>query len=211
MQTAPLRSLLVIPRSPWTRLFDIAVASLVLLFVSPIILIAAIAVRLTSPGPAFFRQERMGRWGRTFTIYKLRSMYQDADKRKQEVLELNEQTGPVFKCAKDPRITPLGRLLRRTSIDELPQLWNVLKGDMSIVGPRPPLPSEVKEYQPWQLRRLEMQSGLTCIWQVSGRSEIKFEDWVRLDIRYGRMKSLWFDLRLLARTLPAVLTGRGAT
>lgn len=211
IEIAPLRSVFFVRRSLLTRLMDIAVASMALVLVSPILLLAAIAVKLSSPGPVLFRQRRVGQWGQEFTLFKLRSMTFDAERRKQEVLALNEQEGPVFKCKADPRITPVGRFLRKTSIDELPQLWNVLKGEMTLVGPRPPLQSEVDYYEPWQRRRLEMRSGLTCIWQVSGRSSILFNDWVRLDLRYARRKSFWFDLLLLARTIPAVLTGRGAT
>ena len=209
-EVASLRSALLIRRSPLTRLLDILVASVALLILSPVILLAALAVKLTSPGPALFSQARLGQGGRPFTFYKLRSMCADAPARKKDVLALNEQDGPVFKATFDPRITPVGRFLRKTSIDELPQLWNVLKGDMSLVGPRPPLPEEVAEYEPWQRRRLDLRGGLTCIWQVSGRSKIQFDDWVRLDLLYGKKADLWLDLAILARTVPAVLTGRGA-
>lgn len=209
-EVTPLHPALLVRRSFLVRLLDIVVSGVALVLLSPLILAAALAVRLSSPGPAFFRQQRMGQGGRTFTFYKLRSMCADAEARKKDVLALNEQEGPVFKATCDPRITPVGRILRKTSIDELPQLWNVLKGDMSLVGPRPPLPDEVAEYEPWQRRRLDLRGGLTCFWQISGRSKIQFDDWVRLDLLYGRRASLWLDLKILALTVPAVLSGRGA-
>lgn len=205
-----LQSLLLARTSPLKRCVDILGASLALALLSPVMLTAALAVKLTSPGPILFRQQRAGLGGRAFAFYKFRSMCVDAEQRKQELLGRNEQTGPVFKIASDPRITRVGRFLRRTSIDELPQLWNVLKGDMSLVGPRPPILSEVKDYERWQRRRLEIKGGLTCIWQVSGRSSILFNDWVRLDLRYVEQASALTDASLLARTLPAVLTCRGA-
>ncbi len=210
VEVQPLQTLLLVRTSPVKRCFDIAGSATALLLLSPVMLAAALAVKLSSPGPVLFRQQRAGLGGRPFTFYKFRSMTADAEARKQELLARNEQTGPVFKIAADPRITPVGRFLRRTSIDELPQLWNVLRGDMSLVGPRPPILSEVKDYERWQRRRLEIAGGLTCIWQVSGRSSILFNDWVRLDLRYVQQASPWTDLRLLARTIPAVLTCRGA-
>ncbi len=210
LEVQPLQSLLLVRTSPLKRCVDIAGASLALLALSPVLLAAAVAVKLTSPGPVLFRQQRAGLGGRPFTFYKFRSMTADAEARKKDLLAHNEQTGPVFKIAADPRITRVGRILRRTSIDELPQLWNVLRGDMSLVGPRPPILAEVKDYERWQRRRLEIAGGLTCIWQVSGRSSILFNDWVRLDLRYVEQSSAWTDLRLLARTIPAVVTCRGA-
>ena len=185
-----------------------AVSALVLL--SPVMALTALAVWLTSPGPVLFTQPRVGKDGRVFTFWKFRTMTVGAAERKLELLQQNEQTRPVFKMTQDPRITPLGRLLRKTSLDELPQFWNVLKGDMSLVGPRPPTLDEVQEYERWHLRRLELTPGLTCIWQVSGRSLIGFADWVRMDLQYAERRSVLVDLMLLARTIPAVLSGRGA-
>jgi len=205
-----LQSVLLVHSSPLKRTIDVAGAATALVVLSPVMLAAALAVKLTSPGPVFFRQQRAGLGGRPFSFYKFRSMCVDAEQRKQALLAKNEQTGPVFKIAADPRITPVGRFLRRTSIDELPQLWNVLTGDMSLVGPRPPIVAEVANYERWQRRRLEIKGGLTCIWQVSGRSSILFNDWVRLDLRYVEQASLGADVSLLARTIPAVLTCRGA-
>lgn len=191
-------------------MLDIIGAVVGLIALSPVMASAAVAVKVTSPGPIFFSQQRAGEMGRPFAFYKFRTMAVDAEQRKKELLALNEQSGPVFKIAHDPRITPVGRILRKASIDELPQLWNVLIGDMSIVGPRPPISAEVAEYEPWQRRRLEIRGGLTCIWQVSGRSAIKFDDWVRLDLRYTKNNSFRQDLVILLKTIPAVLTGRGA-
>jgi len=210
IEAQPLQSLLLVRPSRLKRCVDVIGAGVALALLSPVMLAAALAVKLSSPGPVLFRQQRAGLGGRAFTFYKFRSMCVDAEARKQALLDKNEQTGPVFKIAADPRITPIGRLLRRTSIDELPQLWNVLRGDMSLVGPRPPILAEVQSYEHWQRRRLEITGGLTCIWQVSGRSSILFNDWVRLDLRYVQQSSAWTDLRLLARTIPAVLTCRGA-
>ncbi len=206
----PLRSVFVTRTSRAKRTLDILGAVIGLIALSPVMASAAVAVKVSSPGPIFFSQQRAGEMGRPFAFYKFRTMSVDAEQRKQELLALNEQSGPVFKIAHDPRITPVGRILRKASIDELPQLWNVLIGDMSIVGPRPPISAEVAEYEPWQRRRLEIRGGLTCIWQVSGRSAIKFDDWVRLDLRYAKNNSFRQDLVILLKTIPAVLTGRGA-
>jgi len=189
---------------------DVVAASTGLILVSPLLLLAGVAIKCTSPGPMFFRQKRLGQGGREFNFIKLRTMCADAEARKRDLLGLNEQSGPVFKVTRDPRITPVGRILRKTSIDELPQLWNVLKGDMTFVGPRPPLPNEVAEYERWQRRRLDIAGGLTCIWQISGRSQVQFDDWVRMDLRYARGSNWWLDLKILALTVPAVVTGRGA-
>lgn len=210
VECGALQNMLLVHSSPLKRAIDVVGAATALVVLSPVMLGAALAVKLTSPGPVFFRQQRAGLGGRPFAFYKFRSMCVDAEARKQELLAKNEQTGPVFKIAADPRITPVGRFLRRTSIDELPQLWNVLTGDMSLVGPRPPIVAEVANYERWQRRRLEIKGGLTCIWQVSGRSSILFNDWVRLDLRYVEQASLGADVSLLARTIPAVLTCRGA-
>jgi lipopolysaccharide/colanic/teichoic acid biosynthesis glycosyltransferase len=205
-----LAEIVVAPLPFWKRVMDIVGASLALLLLWPLFLLAAIAIKLDSRGPIFFRQPRVGAGGRVFDFFKLRTMHVGSDEKKSELREHNEQSGPVFKMRADPRITRVGRLLRRSSIDELPQFWNVLKGDMSLVGPRPPTPDEVTEYEPWQLRRLLLTPGITCLWQVSGRSEIGFVDWVRLDLRYAQRRSPGLDLALLAKTLPAVLSGRGA-
>jgi lipopolysaccharide/colanic/teichoic acid biosynthesis glycosyltransferase len=159
----------------------------------------------------FFRHDRCGLNGRRFEMFKLRTMDPGAEARQADLLDLNEMDGPVFKIRNDPRITPAGRWLRKSSIDELPQLLNILAGDMSLVGPRPPIPAEVADYEPDQLGRLSMRPGLTCLWQISGRNEIGFEDWVKLDLKYVREWSLWRDLTILAATVPAVLTGRGAS
>ncbi len=192
------------------RAVDIAGATLALAVLSPLMLVAACAVRLTSAGPAIFSQQRLGRNGRLFELLKFRSMYRDAESRKAELAHRNEVSGPVFKIRRDPRITPLGRWLRRFSIDELPQLWNVLRGDMSLVGPRPPLADEVKRYARWQKRRLSMKPGITCLWQVNGRSHVPFEEWMRLDLEYIDNWSLALDLKILLRTVPAVVLARGA-
>jgi exopolysaccharide biosynthesis polyprenyl glycosylphosphotransferase len=192
------------------RCLDIAVSACALVILSPVFVVAALAVKLTSPGPILFRQERVGLMGRRFQMLKFRSMVANADALKAQLLQRNEQSGPVFKMREDPRVTPLGRFLRKYSIDELPQLVNVFRGDMSLVGPRPPLPSEVARYQAWQLRRLSVRPGLTCVWQVSGRSEVSFQDWMLLDMRYIDHWSFVGDLSLIVRTIPVVLTGRGA-
>jgi exopolysaccharide biosynthesis polyprenyl glycosylphosphotransferase len=198
------RSLLVIKRG-----IDIAGALVGLAVAVPVIGIAALAIRCTSRGPIFFRQIRCGLYGRPFAMIKLRTMVVDAEARQKDVLYLNEMGGPVFKIENDPRITPVGRWLRAFSIDELPQLWNILMGDMSLVGPRPPIPSEVAQYQTSERRRLSMRPGLTCLWQVSGRNRIGFDDWVKLDLQYIDSWSLSNDLRILLLTVPAVLSGGG--
>jgi exopolysaccharide biosynthesis polyprenyl glycosylphosphotransferase len=192
------------------RLLDLVGAVLLLALCSPIMLLAAALVRLQDGGPVLFTQERVGRFGRRFTMYKFRSMVLDAERDRAALAHLNEMDGPVFKSASDPRITRVGRWLRRTSIDELPQLINVLRGEMSLVGPRPPLPDEVASYQRWQRRRLSVRPGLTCIWQVSGRNQLDFDTWIRLDLEYIDNWSLLLDIKLLLRTIPVVLTGYGA-
>ena len=198
------RSQLVVKRA-----FDAVVAAILLVLASPVIAIAALAVKRSSPGPVFFRQVRCGLHGRRFEMLKLRTMVADAEARRAEILELNEMDGPVFKVKNDPRITPVGRILRRWSIDELPQLWNVLVGDMSLVGPRPPIPSEVVQYETSDRRRLSMRPGLTCIWQVEGRNSIGFDQWVKLDLLYIDTWSILLDLKILLKTIPAVLRGSG--
>lgn len=193
------------------RIFDTLLAATVLLVLSPLFILIAMTIKLTSPGPVFFRQERVGVHGRRFTLLKFRSMVQDAEQRQQDLLALNEVSGPVFKMSRDPRITPVGRWLRKLSLDELPQLINVLRWEMSLVGPRPPLPHEVKQYQQWQRRRLSMPPGLTGLWQISGRNQVDFETWMRLDLAYIDNWSLGLDLKILAKTVPAVFSGRGAS
>jgi exopolysaccharide biosynthesis polyprenyl glycosylphosphotransferase len=193
------------------RAFDIVTSALALLLLSPLMIVTAVLVKGTSPGPVLFRQERIGLLGRRFHMLKFRSMVANAEELRAGLLAQNEQSGPVFKMKHDPRITPLGRFLRKYSIDELPQLVNVLRGDMSIVGPRPPLPEEVAHYEAWQRRRLSVRPGLTCVWQVAGRSEISFQDWMLLDMRYIDHWSFVRDVDLILRTVPAVLRGRGAS
>jgi lipopolysaccharide/colanic/teichoic acid biosynthesis glycosyltransferase len=193
------------------RTLDILLAGPLFILLLPIFGLLVLAIRLESPGPALFKQTRVGRWGQIFTMYKFRSMYMDAEARKAELLAENEMSGGVtFKMQRDPRITRIGRFIRKASIDELPQLWNVIKGDMSLVGPRPPVPAEVDEYSLSDRRRLEVTPGITCIWQVSGRSDIPFPEQVELDVRYIESQSLLTDLKLLWQTVPAVLFGRGA-
>lgn len=192
------------------RTFDVTVGTLLLVGLAPLMLVTAFLVGTTSSGPAIFRQQRCGRAGGKFTCYKFRTMIKGASLLKPSLLSDNETTGPVFKMRNDPRITPLGRVLRKTSIDELPQLLNVVRGDMSFVGPRPALPEEVAAYTPRDRVRLSVAPGITCLWQVSGRSNIGFEQWVNLDLEYVSKRSFWFDIWLLARTIPAVVTGRGA-
>ena len=185
-----------------------AVFAIILL--SPVLLLVALLVKLSSPGPVIYSQERSGLNGRRFMVHKFRTMVADAEKLRDSLDELNEMDGPVFKIKDDPRITPIGRFLRKTSLDELPQLFNILKGDMSLVGPRPPIPSEVEQYLPCQRRRLSMKPGLTCIWQVSSRrNDIPFEKWMRMDLKYIDNWCLLLDLKLLLRTLSTVLLGSG--
>ena len=174
------------------------------------LLTGALLVKITSPGPVIFAQPRAGRGGRPFQFYKLRSMYQDAEERKNALRLVNEKDGPIFKIKNDPRITPVGKVIRKFSIDELPQLFNVLKGDMTLVGPRPPVLDEVKEYETWQRQRLDITGGITCIWQVSGRSEVTFREWMRMDVRYRKQRSLKLDLKLICKTFGAVFSGKGA-
>jgi len=199
---------------PWKlgvkRSLDVAVSGLALILLAPLFLVVGALVRLTSRGPVFFVQRRVGRDGRPFSMVKFRSMYRDAHGRRDEHVDLNMHRGPIFKAKDDPRITPVGRLLRRLSIDELPQLVNVLMGEMSLVGPRPCLPEEFRAYGERELQRLLVKPGITCIWQVSGRSDVDFDTWVDMDLRYIASWSLLLDFRLLALTLPAVVSGRGA-
>ena len=192
------------------RAVELVLAGLLLLLLSPVLLAIAIAIKLDSPGPVLFRQLRCGLHGRPFTFLKFRSMRVDAEALKKQLAPYNEMDGPAFKMTNDPRVTPLGRFLRRTSLDELPQLWNIIRGDMSVVGPRPAVLEEVRQYEPWQRRRLSMKPGLTCLWQVNGRNELTFEEWMRLDLEYIDNWSLWLDVKIAFKTIPAVLLGRGA-
>jgi lipopolysaccharide/colanic/teichoic acid biosynthesis glycosyltransferase len=192
------------------RALDLAVSLLVLPFLMPIMLIAAIAIKIDSPGPILFKQTRVGKWGRLFTCYKFRSMFIDAEARKAELMHLNEADAIVFKIAKDPRITRVGRIIRKLSIDEFPQLFNVIKGDMSWVGPRPPIPYEVENYEYDHRRRLLAVPGITGLQQVSGRSTVSFNRWVELDLQYIQEQSLAKDLEILIKTIPAVISGKGA-
>ena len=193
------------------RTLDIAVSASMLLLLSPLFAIVAAAIRLESAGPILFTQQRVGLRGRSFSFWKFRSMYVDAEQRKAELMSRNEmQGGVLFKIRHDPRITRVGRIIRRTSIDELPQLWNVLRGDMSLVGPRPCLPAEAENYSIDDRNRLDALPGLTCTWQVSGRSDIPFEQQVSMDVEYIHRAGLLEDLRLMFKTIPAIVTGRGA-
>jgi len=193
------------------RLLDILVSAMALVVLAPILVAAALAVALTSPGPIFFAQERVGMRGRPFRMLKFRSMLVNAEQLKAELLHRNERSGPAFKLRGDPRVTRVGRWLRKYSVDELPQLVNVLRGEMSLVGPRPALPDEVAHYAAWQRRRLSVRPGLTCVWQVSGRDAVSFGSWMVMDMRYIDHWSLGKDLRLILRTLPVVVTGKGAS
>lgn len=193
------------------RMIDVIGVSVGLIILSPLFLIVAIIIKLTSEGPVIFTQNRVGLNGRIFKMYKFRSMVANAEELKVNLAHLNEMNGPVFKIKNDPRITPIGRILRKTSIDELPQLWNVLKGDMSLVGPRPPLPSEVDLYNPKHRKRLAVKPGITCIWQISGRNEIDFEQWMEMDAEYVDRWTLWLDFKILMKTVPVVLLRKGAS
>jgi len=194
------------------RALDILCASIFLLAFSPLMVIIGLMVKLSSPGPIFYPWNVVGRGGRFFRGYKLRTMVHNADEIKENLWQNNEMTGPVFKMKSDPRITPLGRFLRKYSLDEMPQFWSVLKGDMSLVGPRPAGPQEWVKYEPWQRRKLSVTPGLSCLWQINGRNAItSFNEWVRLDLEYIDHWSLWLDMKILFRTFPAVVSGRGAS
>jgi exopolysaccharide biosynthesis polyprenyl glycosylphosphotransferase len=193
------------------RVIDAVLSLAVLVLLLPLMAVVAVLIKLTSPGPVFFVQNRVGMNQRLFKLYKFRSMVADAEARKFSIAHLNERDGPAFKIENDPRITRIGKFIRRTSIDELPQLFNVLSGEMSLVGPRPPLPEEVKRYE-WLFRkRLSVKPGVTCIWQISGRNNVSFDRWMQMDHEYIENWSLWLDLKILLKTLPAVLTSRGAS
>lgn len=193
------------------RLVDIVGAVIGLLVLSPVFLVTGIAIWIENPGPVFFCQRRVGRFGRLFAFYKFRSMYTNAEARKVALMSANESgDGVIFKMRNDPRVTRVGRVIRRFSIDELPQLWNVLRGDLALVGPRPPVPSEVAQYTLEERKRLHVKPGLTCLWQISGRSELPFQEQVRLDMEYIGSQNLGADFKILLKTIPAVLLGRGA-
>jgi exopolysaccharide biosynthesis polyprenyl glycosylphosphotransferase len=206
LSTAPESELLLLLK----RLTDVAMATFSLVLLSPVLAAIAAAIRITSPGNVLFRQTRCGLGGRKFTMYKFRSMVNNAEQLRAELHQLNELDGPVFKMSDDPRITRVGRILRRFSLDELPQLWNILRGDMSFVGPRPAIPLEVEKYEPWQRRRLRMRPGLTCIWVLEGRSDVDFQRWIQLDLAYIDNWSLWLDCKIFLRTIPIVISGKGA-
>lgn len=197
----------------WTgckRILDILAALLLLIVLMPLLLLLALLVKLTSPGPIFYAWKVVGKNGKPFTGYKFRSMVVDADRLKASLLDKNEMSGPVFKLTNDPRITGVGGWMRRYSLDELPQLFSVLAGDMSLVGPRPPLVSEYERFTEYQKLKLKVKPGITCLWQVSGRNEVKdFDEWVRLDLEYIRNWSPWLDLSILVRTVGAVVSGSG--
>ena len=193
----------------WKRSLDILGGSVGLLLSLPILAVAAAAVKATSQGPAFFQQQREGQGGRCFTMWKLRTMNIDAEEKKRALLELSQQDGPAFKMKRDPRTTFVGRLLRMTSMDELPQFWNVLKGDMSLVGPRPLPVDESAACEGWHRRRLQVRPGMTCTWQVCARGNVSFDEWARMDLRYIKKHSLWQDVRLIVMTIPSLLLNKG--
>lgn len=192
------------------RALDIVISAALLLCLSPLFLLTILAIKLEDSGPVFYSQKRIGKWGTPFTMHKFRSMITGADKLKADLQNQNESGGVIFKMKRDPRITKVGKIIRKLSIDELPQLWNVLKGDMSLVGPRPSLPNEVAQYEYNDRKRLAVIPGITCIWQVSGRSNLNFQQQVRLDVQYIESQSFWGDLKILFKTIPAVLFGKGA-
>lgn len=192
------------------RAFDLAAGSLILLLLVPVIPLIAMMIRFDSEGPVFYRQDRIGKGGRPFKFYKFRSMRVNSDRMRAELESKNELAGPVFKMKNDPRVTSVGHFMRRSSLDEIPQIFNVLKGDMSIVGPRPSLPGEVERYEAWHRRRLEVKPGITCLWQVAGRSHVEFDEWMRLDIEYMSRRSLRTDFIIFLKTIPAVIARRGA-
>ncbi len=208
--TLPLEALFVLSPPTLKRVIDILGSSFGLLVLLPLFVVVGALIKLTSRGPIFFTQLRSGRGGKPFNIYKFRTMVSNAEQLKAKLMEMNEQDGPAFKIKKDPRITWIGGVLRSTSLDELPQLWNVLRGEMSLVGPRPLPCHEADACALWQRQRLNVTPGLTCIWQVRGRSRVSFDDWVRMDVQYIRSQSFWKDLLLILQTVPAVLLRKGA-
>ncbi|WP_370774181.1 sugar transferase [Clostridium sp.] len=192
------------------RLIDIICSFVGILVLSPLFIIIAIIIKFTSKGPVFFSQNRVGRNGKEFDMYKFRSMVVNAEELKEKLAAQNEMSGPMFKMKDDPRVTKVGKFIRKTSLDELPQLWNILKGDMSLVGPRPSLPKEVAQFDEWMYKRLEVKPGLTCYWQVSGRNNIDFEDWMKLDVKYVEERSLWIDIKLIFKTVGVLFGDKNA-
>ena len=214
LQDLPLLTFTTTPQNDYLLLIkngiDVVLAGGLLVLAAPLFALIALLIKITSSGPVIFRQIRCGLGGREFVFYKFRSMVENAEAAQSQLQHLNEMSGPVFKIGKDPRCTPVGRFLRKFSLDELPQLINILKGNMSFVGPRPPLPQEVENYQRWQRRRLRMKPGLTCLWQVRGRNEIDFDEWMKLDLQYIDRWSLLLDIKIVLKTIPIVLLGKGA-
>lgn len=192
------------------RIIDILGGVMGLIILSPILIIIGVLIKLESKGPVIFSQKRIGLNGKEFKMYKFRSMVENAEEIKEKLKEKNEMSGPMFKIKDDPRITKIGKFIRKTSLDEVPQLINVLKGDMSLVGPRPSLPNEVKEFEPWMLKRLEVKPGLTCYWQVMGRNNIDFENWMKLDIKYVNERSFWLDIKLIFKTFFVIFGDKNA-
>lgn len=193
------------------RIVDIILSSFGLLILSPLLFLIALFVKFTSKGPIFYRWKVVGENERPFTGYKFRSMFENADKIKERLMEQNKMSGPVFKMDNDPRVTSVGHFIRKYSLDELPQLWSVLKGDMSLVGPHPPLQTEVEEFDDWHKQKLSVKPGITCFWQINGRADITdFDEWVKMDLEYIENWSLWLDIKILMKTVPAVLKGKGA-
>jgi lipopolysaccharide/colanic/teichoic acid biosynthesis glycosyltransferase len=205
-----LEELVAHPLPMWKRVIDVAIALVGLMLASPVMLLVALLVKVSSPGPVIFKQKRAGRGGVPFTIYKFRTMVDGADQKQRDLRKMSEQDGPAFKMKNDPRLTGVGRFLRNTSLDELPQLWNVVKGDMSLVGPRPLPVHEADACHPWQRRRLTVTPGITCIWQVNGRSRVAFSEWMRMDLAYIQRRTFVQDVKILLQTFPAVVRGRGA-
>lgn len=192
------------------RLIDVICSFIGVVVLSPLFIVIAIIIKATSKGPVFFSQKRVGKNGKEFDMYKFRSMVVNAEELKEKLASQNEMSGPMFKMKDDPRVTKVGKFIRKTSIDELPQLWNVLKGDMSLVGPRPSLPKEVAQFEEWMYKRLEVKPGLTCYWQVSGRNNIDFEDWMKLDIKYVDERSTWIDIKLIFKTVGVLFGDKNA-
>ena len=193
------------------RAIDIIGAGSGLLLLSPVIVIVACAIKFTTKGPIFFSQKRVGKNGELFDMYKFRSMVVNAEELKEKLAHQNEMSGPMFKMKDDPRVTKVGKFIRKTSLDEIPQLWNVLKGDMSLVGPRPSLPKEVAQFEKWMYKRLSVKPGLTCFWQVSGRNNIDFEDWMKLDIKYVDERNIWIDIKLIFKTVLVLFGDKNAS
>jgi len=194
----------------WKRIMDLFGSSMALILIAPFLLIVMAIMKIMDPGPIFFSQLRTGSGGRPFPMYKLRSMVMDAEAKQQALMKHNERSGPAFKMTHDPRITPIGRFIRKWSIDEIPQLFNVWKGDMSLVGPRPLPVREDNEMDQWHMMRRNIKPGITCYWQIADRDNIDFNEWIRLDIKYMRNISLWTDIKIIVMTIPAVLSNRGA-